>query len=378
MFNKSTNILSLNAAGSSFTLYIAILHYYERRTCKNIIEEFDYILGSSSGGLLSLLLAIQNEDKQPKYNLYQTYKIVKDLLNFQEKSCSNFWHSIISGFGIFSPKCDRTELDLLIKEIFDNKTANDTGVAPLVISLFLNTSSSIYRSEGYSFFYDKNSPLMDSSMNYNLSDAASATLSLPVAFQAYNNEHLDGGLISLNPLLYLHKILEYRPDLEYNDLEVLNLGSMNRYRNEDVASIYKNSGLWNLATSEYDISWHSSVAQMRVIEDLFKGLLKERYHGFTINLDETLTYAHVDTYNTKELECHNLELGLTYIKDNKEQLDNALMSLLKDKELPDQACVKSEWEDLYDKCDLKTLYNDLITKHETIMGECREESDTLI
>ncbi|KAM7507053.1 hypothetical protein LguiA_017506 [Lonicera macranthoides] len=141
---KMVTVLSIDGGGIKGIIPGTILAYLESKLQEldgadaRIADYFDVIAGTSTGGLVTIMLTAPNKDNRPIY-------AAKDINNFYlehapkifpRKSRNKFIHSVRNLFGaIKGPKYDGVYLSSLVKAILGNLTIKRT-LADVIIPTF--------------------------------------------------------------------------------------------------------------------------------------------------------------------------------------------------------------------------------------------------
>ncbi|MEQ8908834.1 MAG: CBASS cGAMP-activated phospholipase [Vicingaceae bacterium] len=163
-----------------------------------LADYFDFMAGTSTGGILSLCYLCPNEDGQPKYSAH-------DALNFyMEKGSSifdrNTWQRIKSGDGVTDEKYSAKALEKALKETF-----GDTKLSELLKPCII---SSYDIANGKPHFF-KQARANNDIYDFKVRDVARSTSAAPTYFEAALVENgigtdyalVDGGVFINNPAL---------------------------------------------------------------------------------------------------------------------------------------------------------------------------------
>ena len=196
-------VLALDGGGIKGIIPIKILSYIESRLGESSISHsFDIMSGTSSGGIIVLLLNIpkEGENKTPKYRAQDLHGIFKD---FGAKIFDRPWYQkILSCNGWFGPKYNDEELNRDLKELMGKYTNLDTVKDVLVASYDLVDERN--------YFFSKSKAQVDKERQFYLKDIARATSAAPTYFNpatiydvGKKSKHVmvDGGVSVNNPTL---------------------------------------------------------------------------------------------------------------------------------------------------------------------------------
>lgn len=221
---SSYRVLTINGGGVRGLVPAKILHKLSSVANKNITDLFDYIIGTSVGGIIAVSLTAKGSDGGPKYSTKDVVDIMMDESKIIFPQSSNpLYASIMSKY---KPKYDRSGIDDLLETKLGNATLLDTVRPIATVSYSLDTDSprvwSTFRAE------------RDDSYNYYLKDAAAATSAAPTYFAPKVTtmadgrvfHDVDGGIYANSPTaLGLGWLLEEHPELTVHDILVVSIGT---------------------------------------------------------------------------------------------------------------------------------------------------------
>ena len=225
-------ILSLDGGGLRGIIPVLILKEIERRSGKRILDLFDMVSGTSTGGLIACGIAVSDNGKTSKYTLEQIEDIYvkhgKDI--FPKKSAfKNFIGKITS---LKSPKFSPDGLQKVLTDLMGEKRISDCAKPILVTSYDLFNNEAILFKYRHALNYPENNAL--------LVDVCRATSAAPTYLPAYDFVYenkkricVDGGIYMNNPSMgSLIEVIKYHAENPYNleelklaDISVLSLGT---------------------------------------------------------------------------------------------------------------------------------------------------------
>mmetsp|Transcript_35885 Transcript_35885/g.58002 ORF Transcript_35885/g.58002 Transcript_35885/m.58002 type:complete len:473 (-) Transcript_35885:412-1830(-) len=132
-------VLCLDGGGTRGVIEARFLEEIERKTGKPINELFDFIAGTSIGGILALGLAYKN----PKLRRAYTAKEMKGI--FYEDGHRIFdqsWGPLRGAWQVWSPKYDSKGIEGVLKNKFGNAKMRDIDMPVLVTSYNVTESQS--------------------------------------------------------------------------------------------------------------------------------------------------------------------------------------------------------------------------------------------
>ncbi len=193
---KTIRVLSIDGGGIRGVVPAMVLEHLEQRTGRRVAEQFDVIAGTSTGGIIALMLCAPGRDGRPRYS-------AADVVRFYvEHGCEIFARppSYARGWGKRQdrPKYPAASIERGLARVFGRATLRD-AVTDVFVSAFDLTSRHPY------IFARPTAPDAD---DFYLRDVARATTAFPGLFPPAEIASvdgrvrlrlLDGGVISANP-----------------------------------------------------------------------------------------------------------------------------------------------------------------------------------
>ncbi|MDT0676676.1 patatin-like phospholipase family protein [Autumnicola musiva] len=341
---KKIRILSIDGGGIRGILPGTIVTYLEEQirhktgnATAHIGEYFDFLSGTSTGGILSLIYLCPGEDKKYKFS-------AKDALDLYLKLGGEIFdidlrQKIESMGGICDEKYEANNLEEALEEYFGKKTLNDV-LKPCLISSYdiRNRKAHFFTS------LDAESDIY----NYQLKDVARATSAAPTFFEPvrikslYGTPHalVDGGVFANNPTLCAYaearniqfsKVLDNpekpnKPSAKDMLIVSVGTGSVKQpYPYED----YKDAGVLKWINPLIDIMMTGNSEtvdyQLKKIYDTLAVEDCEDYY----RIQPQLIHADSAMDNAKPGNLKVLhEDGLAAVEKHKEQLDEIVQKLI--------------------------------------------------
>jgi patatin-like phospholipase/acyl hydrolase len=202
---KKIRILSLDGGGIRGILPGVILNQLEQKIQKKtgdperrLSDMFDFMAGTSTGGILTLAYLTPNKENRPKLTAQEAVNIY--LERGDEIFDVSFWQKIKSGDGLTDEKYDASELEDALRDTFGELQLSNL-LKPCIIS-----SYDIRNAKPHFFKQHKS---RDKIYNFKLKDVARATSAAPTYFETarIKNEAgtpyplIDGGVFVNNPSL---------------------------------------------------------------------------------------------------------------------------------------------------------------------------------
>lgn len=275
----SFKILSLDGGGARGYLSAKILANLESylNTMNEdevpIGQRFDFIAGTSTGGIIALALAI---GKTAKYIEEKYYDNIPRI--FVKKSYFNIKN-------IYSPKYKSSVLEKMVEDVFGNYSLKDVKTHVLITSVSLDNAKPRFHKSGY---FSRNSERLDE----NLKNIAMATSAAPTYFKAkselkYSHNLIDGGICANNPslsalidALEFHKdnCLKTIPPNNMSDIVLISIGTGEKGEMPYDSNKLINGGLINWANiTSMPIIEIITESQSQLTHFQTKFLLKDRY-----------------------------------------------------------------------------------------------------
>ena len=223
--DKSMKILSIDGGGVKGIVSARILQEIEKRTKKHTVQLFNSAIGTSTGGLLVLGLALPNADGSPKNSAEDMVNIYK---NYSKKIFQKtFLKNILSGYGLWGAKYDRKNLDIILKNIFQDTKISETLI-PVYTPIYSIKDSNIQAINTISAKENKKN-------DFYIRDVAGATTSAPTYFapkeldNILDNVHYlaaDGGLYANDPEITSILIdIDISPKLNVENILLISMGT---------------------------------------------------------------------------------------------------------------------------------------------------------
>ncbi len=202
---KKVRILSIDGGGIRGILPGIILHRLEEKLIEKtgdkslrLADMFDFLAGTSTGGILSLAYLIPDSKGRPKYTTLDAVNLYLD--RGDEIFDLNIKQKLRSAFGVVDEKYDVSELEEALEDNFGVTMLSDL-LKPCIIS-----SYDIRNGKPHFFKQHKSS---DSIYNFKVKDIARATSAAPTYFEVARVKNeigtpypcIDGGVFVNNPAL---------------------------------------------------------------------------------------------------------------------------------------------------------------------------------
>lgn len=215
-------ILSIDGGGIRGVIPAVILAEIEKRMGRPIAKSFDFVAGTSTGGILALGLTMPGAGGAPKYS-------AADLVSLYEREGSTIfhrdpWRRLISVENLLEEKYPSTGIEKVLSRYFDEAMVSQALVEVLV------TSYDIERRQPY--FFKRHKARQDPTRDWPMWKAARATSAAPTYFEPAKLDFqagdylalVDGGVYANNPAMCAYaEAKSLWPDEE--DFLVVSLGT---------------------------------------------------------------------------------------------------------------------------------------------------------
>ncbi len=126
-------ILSIDGGGVRGIIPAKILQFLEEVTGQPIHKLFDLIVGTSTGGIITLGLTCPNQAKEARYSAKEIIDIyIEHATHIFQKS---FLRKITTGAGLWGAKYDRSHFDEILQQIFGDVLFTQ-ALCPIVIPTY--------------------------------------------------------------------------------------------------------------------------------------------------------------------------------------------------------------------------------------------------
>jgi patatin-like phospholipase/acyl hydrolase len=199
---KKIKILSVDGGGIRGIIPALILQNLENRlkNGKHLTDCFDIMAGTSTGGIIVLILNVLDSYGKPKYNASHIADLYKEL--GKEIFHDSLWNRIKSGWGWFGTRYPEENLEKALTSYFANAELKDTLTQIIIPAYDIEQDVNV--------FFSTNKAQRKVAHNYLLKDVARATSAAPTYFNpaiitdtthTNTNVLIAGGVSVNNPTL---------------------------------------------------------------------------------------------------------------------------------------------------------------------------------
>ncbi len=295
-------VLSIDGGGIRGLIPATFLVQLEARTGQPVASLFDYLAGTSTGGILALGLTRMD----PASGL-QPFK-ASELVALYEKEGGNIfsrsvWHTVTAIGSLNGPKYPPDGPDEVLKKYFGQARLKDCRSNVIV------TAYEIERRRAF-FFRSWQAKALPASHDFNVWEVARSTSAAPTYFPPHQVKStdnftyslIDGGMYANNPALCAW--VEAHDQHAGDEIFVVSLGTGNLDRRIPYAKA-KDWGLAGWAPALIDIIFDGQSADVQLDEMLNLRGGRINYYRFQCNLqDREQQIDRTDRDNLQALEEH--------------------------------------------------------------------------
>jgi patatin-like phospholipase/acyl hydrolase len=339
-------ILSIDGGGIRGIIPAMVLNYIEERTGKRIATMFDFIAGTSTGGILALGLTKKNSDssinKEPEYtaaelvNFYGKYgqKI------FNQNNLPGSWDDLVQ------PKHDPQGKEEVLKALLGEAKVEDALREIFIPSYDIELRAPIFFTSNRAAEQPDSFDSRRICRGFTMFEAAMATSAAPTFFPPYKLETghhtdegyyalVDGGVFANNPssLAMMEAMISYKrktgEELNRKDMLVVSLGTgslTKKYKYRDV----KNWGQikWALPLLNVVFDGQSESVAFQLNQLMVTEGENRNYYRFQLQVSSDNGHDQMDNASPSNIE-HLEDRGKKLIEHRQESLEK-LCKLLKE------------------------------------------------
>ena len=284
-------ILSIDGGGIRGIMPALVLAHLERATGEPVSEHFDLIVGTSTGGILALGLALHDESGQPLL-------AAKRMVSLYERHGpaifeQSLWRKLRTVGGIFEEAYCHRALEAVLRQHFFDRTLSDCGVPVMVTSYDIQHRNTVFIKSWLSEY-----------QTLLCSEAARATSAAPTYFEPANlhwagrdRALIDGGVYINSPVVSAYA--EARKLFPDERIAMLSLGT---------------GELTRAIPYEAARTWGSALWVMSLLDCMFDGVSKAADYQMRlflgddyVRLQTPLNYASDDMDDASKGNIRNLK-----------------------------------------------------------------------
>ena len=338
-------ILSIDGGGIRGIIPAIVLNYIEERTGKRIATMFDFIAGTSTGGILALGLTRKNSDssinREPEYT-------AAELVNFYRKYGQKVFNQNIpmSFDELLQPKHNPQGRQEVLKELLGEAKVEDALREIFITSYDLELREPIFFTSNPQAEETESRNSRKICKGFKMIEAAMATSAAPTFFPPYKlpTVHhtaegyyalVDGGIFANNPssLAMMEAMISYKrntgEELRRADTLVVSLGTgslTRKYKYSDV----KNWGQikWAIPLLNVVLDGQSESVAYQLDQLMVTEGENRNYYRFQLQLSGENAHDQMDNASPSNIEYLE-DLGNRLIEQRQGSLDK-LCNLLKE------------------------------------------------
>lgn len=343
---KKITILSLDGGGIRGITTCIILRYIEEQLKiqdnqdAKLGDYFDLVAGSSTGAIIASIILYPNEYRKAKYS------IQKGLELYSEKGGDifqvSFWEKLINPFGLLNEKISQAALEKNLNDFFGHLELKELIKPCLVTSYDIeNRRAKLFNSWKAHLSTD----------NFFVKDVCRATSAAPTYFTPIQMKSMygqifsliDGGMYANNPALCAYaearkipfaKVLKNDEKVNYpsaNDMIIISIGTGIESKSYSFKKMEKAGKIgWVNPIIDILMSANAETVDYQ-LDQIFQTLGRRNQKNY-YRLNPSLKNASPAMDNVRRCNIENLiQAGLSYIEDNKENLNQIVQKLIKNK-----------------------------------------------
>lgn len=328
MHKKLVKILSIDGGGVRGLIPLMILSEIEKRTGAGIAETFDFMTGTSTGGLITLFLNVPNDSGAPKYTVENVIKLYEELgpKAFTQSKFQKF----LNFGGLLSEKYDSSANLNFGKRIFGDLKLSKAVTEIMIASYELESSKP--------FFFKRWLARKDHLFDFKFIDIGGATaVSAPTYFKPHIVENpedpkikhfgfIDGGVVANNPAMCAYvEAKAFFPDAE--DFMLVSLGTGDYTAEFLLENVHTWGGAgWIKPIMQIFLNGQSEIVdhQLRVLHETSNDQLKH-YHRLQLRLNES--EVPFDDFSSQKIHLIEL-LGNDTVNKFSKEIDQICQTLM--------------------------------------------------
>lgn len=237
-------ILSIDGGGIRGIIPGKVIEFLERRIIEKtqnenarISDYFDFVAGTSTGGILTCLYLCPGENGRPKYKASEAVELY--LKYGTEIFHTNAWKKWRGKYGLISKVYQSTNMEKRLKEYFGDVTLNQL-LKPCLIPTYETGLRQTY------FFGQHKAKDDPASRNYFIRDVCRATSAAPSYFEpahikseaGYSHSFIDGGIFANNPGMCAYaEVRGASDDPKAADMYIVSIGTGSAKQSYDYDAI---------------------------------------------------------------------------------------------------------------------------------------------
>ena len=191
-------VLCIDGGGIRGLIPALVLAEIEERTGRPVADLFDYVAGTSTGGIIACGLTMSGDDGRPAYT-------ARDLVGLYETEGPRIFHRdllkrIVSVEGLVDERYEDDGLNDALRRYFGGARLRD-ALAPILVTAYDISGR-------FAFLFRSERAVVDPTYDFPLADVARATSAAPTYFEPFEVTDaagdrtyplIDGGIYAVNP-----------------------------------------------------------------------------------------------------------------------------------------------------------------------------------
>lgn len=324
---KRKRILALDGGGIKSIITLRILEYIEQKTGKKTGDYFDYITGSSSGGLLSLYLSIPSEN-DPKVSRHSATDVIEILKNdskiiFKKKLASKiFGQKLVQ---IFRPAYHNKNIEAMMSARFKNLKVKD-ATTNILVTTFDTQENLPVEFTNYTKYY-QDAYMREVAIGTSVAPFYLSPLVYHDKKLNRNRTLIDGGLVGKNTSVFAY--CEAKNIFPKSDFFVLSLGAGYQEKKQYDYEKLKGWGFFRLSLPIYTFMLDGTSNTNNIyMQKLVQANKNDRYYRFQPILDPKTGFDNRPD-NTSEANFDLLvKIADDYIIKHKKEIDAMIKDMI--------------------------------------------------
>lgn len=343
---KKIAILSLDGGGIRGIITCIILRYIEEqlqihdKPDAKLGDYFDLIAGSSTGALIASIILCPDKHRKAKYS------IQKGLELYAEKGGDifqvSFWERLVNPFGLLNEKISEESLKKNLNDFFGNLELKEFIKPCLITSYDIeNRRAKLFNSYNANINAD----------NFYVKDICRATSAAPTYFSPAQIKSMygqifsliDGGMFANNPALCAYaearkipfaEVLKNHQKANYptvNDMIIVSVGTGIESKPYSYKKMQKSGKIgWINPIIDILLSANAETVDYQLTQ-MFQTLGQRNQKNY-LRINPSLKNASSAMDNVRRSNIENLiQAGMCYIDDNRENLNQIVQKLIRNK-----------------------------------------------
>lgn len=191
-------VLSIDGGGIRGLIPALVLCEIEERTGRRVAELFDFVAGTSTGGILACALTLPGDDGRPRYAASEVVGLYET--EGPEIFSRGLLKRVFSGQGFVDERYEDAALDRALRRYLGDARLRDALIPVMVTAYDIQ--------DRFAFFFRSARAVEDPTYDFSMVDVARATSAAPTYFEPHEVTDaagartyplIDGGVFATNP-----------------------------------------------------------------------------------------------------------------------------------------------------------------------------------